>query len=253
LRQRFGVDPSNARIRVNTRATLLAALLLRLGHGDVLVCGLTGRFLRHLEHVSDVLGLAPGVRAPAALHLLITPKGPLFIADTNVNPNPGAAELADITLMAAEAVGRFGLTPKVALLSHSNFGSHRTHQANKMAAALQLIHQRAPDLEAEGEMQADTALSEILRQRLLPHSRLKGAANLLIMPNLDAANIAFNLLNSVTDSVAIGPLILGLARPAHVLTHAASVRQIINITAVAVVDAQLAERRQELGAGMGGL
>jgi malate dehydrogenase (oxaloacetate-decarboxylating)(NADP+) len=244
LRERYGVDPSSARIRVNTRVTVLGALLLRLGYGDALLCGITGSYYRHLEHVTDVLGLAPGVKTPAAMNMLITPKGPFFLCDTNVNPKPNALEIADMTLMAAEAVRRFGMTPKIALLSHSNFGSHKTHQSRKMADALQLVHERAPELEAEGEMQADMALSETLRQRLFPNSRLQGAANLLIMPSLDAANIAFNLLKMIADGVAIGPIMLGLARPAHVLTKAATVRRIVNMTAITVVDAQMAERAE---------
>jgi len=241
LRERYGVDPSDARIRVNTRVTVLGALLLRLGYGDALLCGITGRYHRHLEHVMEVLELAPGVKMPAAMNMLITAKGPLFICDTDVNPNPGAAEIAEMAVMAAEAVRRLGIVPKVALLSHSNFGAHRTDEARKMAEALQLIHARAPELEAEGEMQADLALAESLRLRLFPNSRLKGAANLLIMPTLDAANIAFNLLKVITDSVAIGPILLGLNQPAHILTGASTVRRIVNMTAVAVVDAQMAK------------
>jgi malate dehydrogenase (oxaloacetate-decarboxylating)(NADP+) len=250
LRERYGVDPSDARIRVNTRVTVLGALLLRLGYGDVLLCGITGRYHRHLEHVAEVLGLAPGVKMPAAMNMLLTSKGPLFICDTDVNPNPDAAEIADMTLMAAEGVRRFGIIPKVALLSHSNFGSHKTDEARKMADALQLIHAQVPELEAEGEMQADAALSESLRQRLFPNSRLQGAANLLIMPNLDAANIAFNLLKMISDSVAIGPILLGLDRPAHILTGAATVRRIVNMIAVAVVDAQTAETAEEVPASL---
>ncbi len=241
LRERHGVDPSDARIRVNTRVTVLGALLLRLGYGDTLLCGITGRYHRHLEHVTEVLGLAPGVKMPAAMNMLITSKGPLFICDTDVNPNPGAGEIAEMTLMAAEAVRRLGIVPKVALLSYSNFGAHRTGEARKMAEALQLIHARVPELEAEGEMQADMALVESLRLRLFPNSRLKGAANLLIMPSLDAANIAFNLLKVITEGVAIGPILLGLNQPAHILTSASTVRRIVNMTAVAVVDAQVAE------------
>ena len=241
LRERHGVDPSDARIRVNTRVTVLGALLLRLGYGDTLLCGITGRYHRHLEHVMEVLGLAPGVKMPAAMNMLITSKGPLFICDTDVNPNPGAGEIAEMTLMAAEAVRRLGIVPKVALLSYSNFGAHRTGEARKMAEALQLIHARAPELEAEGEMQADMALAESLRLRLFPNSRLKGAANLLIMPSLDAANIAFNLLKVIIEGVAIGPILLGLNQPAHILTGASTVRRIVNMTAVAVVDAQMAE------------
>jgi len=247
LRERYGVDPSSARIRVNTRVTVLGALLVRLGYADVMLCGITGSYRRHLDHVMDVLGLAEGVKTPAAMNMLITPKkGTLFLCDTNVNLDPSADEIADMTLMAAESVRRFGITPKVALLSHSNFGSHQSSQARKMADALQLIRQRAPELEAEGEMEGDTALSETLRLRMFPNSRLEGAANLLIMPSLDAANISFNLLKMMTDGVAIGPIMLGLAKPAHILTKATTVRRIINMTAVAVVDAQLAERAPDI-------
>ncbi|MEE4377954.1 MAG: NADP-dependent malic enzyme [Candidatus Competibacteraceae bacterium] len=242
LLERRGVDPSGARIRVNTRATILGALLLRLGYGDVLLCGMTGSYHRHVDHVIDVLGLAEGVKTPATMNLLIGPKGSVFICDTEVNHNPNAQEIADMTLMAAEEVKRFGIFPKVALLSHSNFGSQTGPQSRKMAEALQLIRQSAPDLEVEGEMQADLALSEGLRKRVFPNSALHGSANLLIMPNLDAANIAYNLVKMTTDGVAIGPLMLGLARPAHVLNKSATVRRIVNMTAVAVVDAQVTKQ-----------
>ena len=245
LLERKGVDPSAARIRVNTRATVLGALLVRLGLADVLIAGITGTFMRHVEHVTDVLGLAPGVHSPMALHLVITPKGTLFMCDTQVNQDPNAEEIADMTLMAAEAVRHFGIVPKAALLSASNFGSRPNPSSLKMARALQLVRERAPDLEVEGEMQADTALYEPLRQRLFPNSQLTGVANLLIMPNLDAANIAFNLVRMVADGVAVGPIMMGLARPAHVLTKAATVRRIVNMTAVAVVDAQLTAAASE--------
>jgi len=244
LLERRGVDPSGARIRVNTRATILGALLLRLGYGDVLLCGMTGSYHRHVDHVIDVLGLAEGVKKPATMNLLIGPKGSVFICDTEVNHNPNAEEIADMTLMAAEEVKRFGIFPKVALLSHSSFGSQTGPQSRKMAEALQLIRQRAPDLEVEGEMQADLALSEGLRKRVFPNSALHGSANLLIMPNLDAANIAYNLVKMSTDGVAIGPLMLGLAQPAHVLSKSATVRRIVNMTAVAVVDAQVTEQQE---------
>nr|MDQ2696221.1 phosphate acyltransferase [Pseudomonadota bacterium] len=246
LKERSGIDPSDARIRVNTRTTVLGALLVRLGHADVMLCGTIGRYNRHLEHVRDVLGLREGVKTPAAMNMLITGRGTLFIADTNVNIDPRAEEIARITLMAADAVRLFGITPKVALLSHSNFGSRKSLSARKMADALQLIRRVAPELEVEGEMQGDTALSEALRSRMFPNSRLKGVANLLIMPTLDAANIAFNLLKMVAaDGVAVGPIMLGLGRPTHVLTKAATVRRIINMSAVAVVDAQVFSRGAE--------
>ncbi|MBK8963703.1 MAG: NADP-dependent malic enzyme [Candidatus Competibacteraceae bacterium] len=237
LRGRFGVDPNKARVRVNTRATVIGALLLRLGHGDALICGLIGGYPDHINYVLDIVGLREGVKTPAAMNMLITSHGPLFFCDTDINAEPTAEEIADITLLAAEEVGRF-VQPKVALLSHSSFGSHKSPQARKMAEALQLIRQRAPDLEVDGEMRGDVALSEELRGRTFLHSRLKGAANLLIMPNADAANISHNLLKEVTNGISVGPITLGLAKPAHILTRSATARRVINMTAIATVDAQ---------------
>ncbi|HRD50750.1 MAG: NADP-dependent malic enzyme [Candidatus Competibacter sp.] len=244
LRGRHGVDPNNAQIRVNTRATVVGALLLRLGHGDALICGLVGNYPDHVDYVLDIIGLREGVRTPAALDLLITSQGPLFICDTHLNENPSAEELADITLLAAEEVRRF-VTPKVALLSRSNFGSYKSPQTRKMAEALAIIRQRAPDLEVEGEMRGDVALSAGLRSNIFPASQLKGEANLLIMPNVDAANISYTLLKMLTNGVAIGPIMLGLAQPAHVLTPSSTARRIINMSAIAVVDAQEALRRTD--------
>ncbi len=237
LRGRYGVDPNKARVRVNTRATVIGALLLRLGYGDALLCGMIGGYPDHVEYVLDIVGLREGVKTPAAMNMLITSHGPLFFCDTDINADPTAEEIADITLLAAEEVSRF-VPPKIALLSHSSFGSHKSRQARKMAEALQLIRQRAPALEVDGEMRGDAALSEELRNRVFLHSRLKGAANLLIMPNADAANISHNLLKQVTNGVSVGPITLGLAKPAHILTRSASARRIINMTAIAAVDAQ---------------
>ncbi|MBK8183872.1 MAG: NADP-dependent malic enzyme [Candidatus Competibacteraceae bacterium] len=237
LRGRFGVDPNKARVRVNTRATVIGALLLRLGYADTLLCGLIGGYPDHIEYILDIIGLREGVKTPAAMNMLITSHGPLFFCDTDINADPTVEEIADITLLAAEEVGRF-VPPKVALVSHSNFGSHKSRQARKMAEALQLIRQRAPDLEVDGEMRGDAALSEELRSRALLHSPLKGSANLLIMPNADAANISHNLLKEVTNAVSVGPITLGLAKPAHILTRSATARRIINMTAIAAVDAQ---------------
>ena len=237
LRGRFGVDPNKARVRVNTPATVIGALLLRLGHGDALICGLIGGYPDHINYVLDIVGLREGVKTPAAMNMLITSHGPLFFCDTDINAEPTAEEIADITLLAAEEVGRF-VQPKVALLSYSSFGSHKSPQARKMAEALQLIRQRAPDLEVDGEMRGDVALSEELRGRTFLHSRLKGAANLLIMPNADAANISHNLLKEVTNGISVGPITLGLAKPAHILTRSATARRVINMTAIATVDAQ---------------
>ena len=239
LLERDGVDPSTARIRVNTRTTVLGALLLRLGYADALLCGLLGGYQRHLDHVTEVLGLREGVNTPAAMSMLITNKGTIFICDTHVNLDPNAEEIADMTLMAAQRVQRFGITPKVAMLSYTNFGSRKSAQSRKMTEALQLIRQRSPELEVEGEMQGDAALSEKIRTQLFPNSRLKDIANLLVMPNLDAANISFNLLKMVAaEGVAVSPIMMGLGKPAHVLNKASTVRRIINMTAVAVMDAQ---------------
>lgn len=237
LRGRYGVDPNKARVRVNTRATVIAALMLRLGYADTLLCGLIGGYSDHIEYILDIIGLRDGVKTPAAMNMLITSYGPLFFCDTDINADPTAEEIADITLLAAEEVGRF-VPPKVALLSHSSFGSNKSPQARKMAQALQLIRQRAPDLEVDGEMRGDAALSEELRKRAFLHSPLQGAANLLIMPNADAANISHNLLKEVTNAVSVGPITLGLAKPAHILTRSATARRIINMTAIATVDAQ---------------
>jgi malate dehydrogenase (oxaloacetate-decarboxylating)(NADP+) len=243
--RRQGIDPSVARIRVNTRPTVLAAILLHLGYADAMLCGTVGRYDRHLRFVLGVLGKRKGVKTAAAMHMLITSKATLFIADTNVTINPDAKQIADIGLMAADAVRQFGIEPKLALLSHANFGSRRTKQSRKMAEALKLIRKRSPALEADGEMQGDTALLEVLRERVFPNSRLKGAANLLIMPNLDAANISVSLLKILaSEAVAVGPIMLGLAKPGHVLNKSATTRRILNMTAVAVVDAQLEAVRQ---------
>ena len=240
LRRRHGVDPSVARIRVNTRPTVLAAILLHLGHADAMVCGTIGRYDRHLEFVLDMLGRRREVKTAAAMHMLVTSKTTLFIADTNVVVNPDAEQIADITLLASDAVRQFGIEPKVALLSHANFGSRSSKQSRKMAAALKRIRRLAPALEVDGEMQGDCALLESLRARVFPDSRLKGTANLLIMPNLDAANISVNLLKILaSEAVAVGPIMLGLRKPAHILTKSATMRRIVSMTAVAVVDAQL--------------
>jgi malate dehydrogenase (oxaloacetate-decarboxylating)(NADP+) len=244
LRGRYGVDPNKARVRVNTRATVIGALLLRLGYGDALLCGLIGGYPDHVNYVLDIVGLREGVKTPAAMNMLITSRGPLFFCDTDINADPTAEEIADITLLAAEEAGRF-VPPKVALLSQSSFGSHKSRQARKMAEALQLIQQRAPNLEVDGEMRGDAALSEKLRDRAFLHSRLQGPANLLIMPNADAANISHNLIKEVTNSVSVGPITLGLAKPAHILTRSATARRIINMTAIAVVDTQEYLLRQQ--------
>ena len=238
LMGRRGVTPDLAKQMMRADTTLIGTMLLKRGDVDAMLCGVVGRHAGHLRHVADVVGLQANARCMATMNLLMLPNHTLFLCDTYVNEDPSAEQLADITLMAAEEVRRFGLTPKVALLSHSNFGSHRSASAQKMALARELIVARAPQLEVDGEMHGDTALDEETRNRLFPDSILKGAANLLIMPNLDAANIAFNLIKSVASGgITVGPILLGAAKPAHILTPTASVRRLMNMTALAVVDA----------------
>jgi malate dehydrogenase (oxaloacetate-decarboxylating)(NADP+) len=235
---RRGITPELAKAVMRTDATLIGCMLLRRGDVDAMLCGTVGGHAQHLRHVADVIGLEDQASAFAAMNVLILPQQTLFITDTYVNEDPDAACVAEITLMAAQEVRRFGLTPKVALLSHSNFGSKTSTSARKMAEARDLVVTRSPDLEVDGEMHADAALSEEIRNRSYTACRLHGAANLLVMPNVDAANIAFNLLKTASGGgITVGPILLGAAKPVHILTPTASVRRLVNMTAVAVVDA----------------
>ncbi|HEY9537873.1 MAG TPA: NADP-dependent malic enzyme [Kiloniellaceae bacterium] len=238
LMQRKGTAPEAAREIVRTRGTVIAALAVRLGDADAMICGTTGRYTRHLNHVTDVIGKVPNLHDCSAISLVILPSGSFFILDTYVTPDPTAEEVAEMTLLAAQHVRRFGLTPKVALLSHSSFGSSNSPSAQKMRNALALLHRRSPELEVEGEMHADAALDEAVREKIFPNSKLKGAANLLVMPTLDAANIAFNLVKVLGQGLSVGPILLGVAAPAHILTPSVTARGIVNMTAVAVADAQ---------------
>jgi malate dehydrogenase (oxaloacetate-decarboxylating)(NADP+) len=211
--------------------------MVRQNDADALLCGTYGEHATHLNYISNVIGLKPGAKQFAAMNLLLLPGRTLFICDTYVNPDPSAEQLAEITVLAADEVRRFGLAPKVALLSHSNFGAARTVSAQKMSRVRELLEQMAPQLEVEGEMHGDAALSEEIRMQVFPNSRLKGEANLLIMPTLDAANISFNLLKVVAgEGITIGPMLLGAAKPCHILTPTASVRRMVNMTALSVVD-----------------
>jgi malate dehydrogenase (oxaloacetate-decarboxylating)(NADP+) len=206
-----------------------------------MLCGTFGTHALHLKYVDQVIGRQKGVSAYYAMNGLMLPKQTVFICDTYVNYDPSAEQIAEMTLLAAEEMRRFGLTPKVALLSHSSFGSYDTPSARKMQQARDLLWERAPELEVEGEMHGDAALSEAVRSQVFPNSRLKGEANLLVMPTLDAANIAFNLLKQAAgDGVTIGPILLGAAAPVHILTPTATVRRIVNLTALTVVDAGIA-------------
>lgn len=234
--ERKGVSPDYAQAIVRSRPTLLGALMLKNGEADALLCGSIGRYQRHLQHISDVIGLAPGVDGFAAMNALILNKGTYFICDTYVNPDPDVEVMADTTLLAAAQVRRFGLTPKVALLAPSNFGSFDTPTARKMRDVLAVVRARDPELEIEGEMHSDAALSEDIRNRIFPNSRLKGEANLLIMPNLDAANIAFNMLKVLGEGLTVGPILLGATLPAHIMTPSVTVRGIVNMTAFTVAD-----------------
>ncbi|HTY99251.1 MAG TPA: NADP-dependent malic enzyme [Rhodocyclaceae bacterium] len=238
LQGREGVTPELAKQLMRSDATLIGAMLLRRGDAEAMICGTVGQHAQHLRHVGDVIGLKAGARCFAAMNLLLLPRHTVFLCDTYVNEDPPPELLADIALMAAEEVRRFGLTPKVALLSHSNFGSVKSASARKMAAARRIIAERAPELEMDGEMHGDSALSEAIRARLYPDCRLRGEANLLIMPNVDAANIAFNLIKVISgDGITVGPMLLGAAKPAHILTPTATVRRLVNATALAVVEA----------------
>ncbi len=246
LAERKGVSPEGARLEMRRRNTLIGATMIHKGEADAMLCGTFGNHAEHLHFVDQVIGLRAGVRHYAAMNALILPGRTVFICDTYVTDDPDADNIAEMTLLAAEEIRRFGLVPKAALLSASNFGSLlRSPSAAKMRRALELINERAPELEIEGEMHGDAALSEEIRLRLFPRSRLRGEANLLIMPTLDAANIAFNLLKTAAGGgVTIGPILLGAARPVHILTPSASVRRVVNMTALAVADAN-APRGQE--------
>ncbi len=234
---RKGVTPAAARTMVRTNTTVIGALAVRRGDADALICGLDGRFQTRLRHIRDIIGLAPGARDFAALSLVIAATGAFFLADTHVRYDPNAEEIADVAIACASHVRRFGITPKIALISHSDFGSADTPSALKMRAALALIRERAPDLEVDGEMQADTALSLAARERVLPGARLSGEANVLILPNLDAGSTALQLTRITAGALPVGPILIGPAKPAHILTPSVTARGIVNMTAIAAVEA----------------
>jgi malate dehydrogenase (oxaloacetate-decarboxylating)(NADP+) len=245
LTERKGVTPDFARVEMRRTTTLIGAMMLYKGEADGMLCGTAGVFAMHLHFVDTVIGLRSGLRNYAAMNALMMPGRTVFICDTYVNADPDADEITEMTLLAAEEMRRFGIVPKAALLSASSFGSLRTAAAAKMRQARELIAQRAPELEIEGEMHGDAALSEEIRLRVFPNSKLRGEANLLIMPTLDAANISFNLLKTAAGGgVTVGPVLLGAARPVHILTPSASVRRVVNMTALVVADAN-APRGQE--------
>jgi malate dehydrogenase (oxaloacetate-decarboxylating)(NADP+) len=234
---RKGVSPRAASEIVRTRRTVIGAIMIAKGEADALLAGPVGSFSSHLRHIVDVVGLDERMGEPSTLHALVLPQGPLFIADTNVSDHPGPEEIAATTLAAAAVVRSFGIEPKVALISASNFGSRDTPSARRMREALALITAADSGLEIDGEMHADTSLSPVIRERLLPQSRLIGPANLLIMPSLDAANIGYNLIKTVTGVVSIGPILIGPRLSAHIVTSSITTRGIINMSALACVQA----------------
>ena len=235
---RRGVPPEAAARRVRTRPTVAAALLLHAGLADAAICGGSGDWWRHMQYVMQVIPKRPEVSRIYALSCLILPAGVLFICDTHMNLEPTAEQIAEMTQLAAGTVQGFGLSPKAALLSHSSFGSSNSPSARRMRQALALIRARSPELEIDGEMHGDAALVETIRARMVPDSVLKGAANLLIMPGLDAANIAMNLLKAAADGLPVGPLLLGMAKPVHVVSPSVTARGILNVSALAALESQ---------------
>jgi malate dehydrogenase (oxaloacetate-decarboxylating)(NADP+) len=253
LMQRNGVSQEDARLALRRSRTLIGAMLMRRGDADAMLCGMSGAYATHLRYAVDVIGMREGVKTLAAMNVLMLPERTVFVCDTYVNPDPNVEQLAEMTLLAAEEVHRFGLIPRVALVSHSSFGSADTPSSRKMREALCLIRERAPDLEVEGEMPGDAALSNDVLTQMFPDSQLTGDANLLIMPTLDAANISFNMVKMVAGGgVTVGPILLGLSKPVQILTPTASVRRIVNMTALAAVKAasgQEQSRQQERAGG----
>jgi malate dehydrogenase (oxaloacetate-decarboxylating)(NADP+) len=241
---RKGVTPDAARTLVRTNATVIAAIAVKQGLADAMICGVEGRYMGHLTHIRDIIGLAPGSSIFAALTTVITAKGVYFLADTHINPDPDAAAIAEMSIQAAAHVRRFGMEPKIALLSRSDFGSYECESGHKLRQALAIIRAQAPELEVDGEMNGESALMPAFRQRVYPHSRLTGEANVLIMPNIDAANVGYQMVKVFGDALPVGPILMGAARPAHILTPSTTARGVVNMTAVAAVGAQQASESQ---------
>ena len=240
MTERKGMTAPMAKIEMRRRLTLIGSMLLHKGEVDGLICGTWGTTQLHLQYIDQVIGRSPTAHTYACMNCLLLPERQVFIVDTHVNYDPSAELLAEITIMAAEEVRRFGIKPKVALLSHSNFGSSTQPSAVKMSQTLALLRSKAPWLEVDGEMHGDVALDGDARRALMPRSTLEGDANLLVMPNIDAANISYNLLKQAAGGgIAIGPVLLGANRPVHILTPSATVRRIVNMTALTVADANV--------------
>jgi malate dehydrogenase (oxaloacetate-decarboxylating)(NADP+) len=243
LTERRGVSPAAAKNLIRSRPALIAAIMVERGEADAMICGLVGRYHKKLGYLRSVFDFDRGVTGTAAMTGVINNHGVWFFLDTHVQVDPSAEQIAEATLMACYRLKLFGIEPRVALLSHSNFGSHENASAAKMRRAYQLIRARAPRLNIDGEMQSDTAWDESLRRRIFPNTTLSGRPNLFVMPNLDAANITYNMIRVMTDGVAIGPILMGLDQSAHILTPASSPRRVVNMTALAAVDAQIRAQR----------
>ncbi len=246
IMERRGVTPAMARNTVRTSTTVIGALMVHRGEADSMICGTVGQYKKHLAHITNIIGLNPGVETPAAMNGLLNARGTYFFCDTQINPTPSIAQISEMTLLAAEEVRRFGMTPKVALLSHSNFGTGDHEDANKMRAAYQDIRRRAPTLEIDGEMHADAALSEEIRKTIMPNTTLQGEANLFIMPSVEAANISYNMAKVFSEGINIGPILLGVARPVHIVTPFVSSRGIVNVTSLATVGAQIHDKNESI-------
>ena len=244
LTERRGVTPAAAKNLLRSRPALIAALMVERGEADAMICGLVGRFHKKLGYLLSVFDFDRGVTGTAAMTGVINDHGVWFFLDTHVQVDPCAEQIAEATLQASYRLKLFGIEPKVALLSHSNYGSHENASAAKMRRAYKLIRTRAPKLEVDGEMQGDTAWDEMLRKRMFPNTTLHGRPNLFVLPNLDAANITYNMVRVMTDGVAIGPILMGLDQPAHILTPASTPRRVVNMTAIAAVDAQIRQQRE---------
>lgn len=245
LTERRGVTPAAAKNLMRSRPTLIASLMVERGEADAMICGLVGRFHKKLGYLRSVFALDPGVQCTSAMTGVINDRGAWFFVDTHVQVDPTAEQIAEATMQASYRLKLFGVEPKVALLSHSNYGSHDNPSAAKMREVWQILKKRFPKLEVDGEMQADTAWDESLRRRMFPHTTMTGRANLFVLPNLDAANITYNMVRVMTDGVAIGPILMGLDKPAHILTPASTARRVVNMTAVAAVDAQIRTAQTE--------
>ena len=251
LTARRGVTPAAAKNLMRSRPTLIASVMVARGEADALITGIVGRFHKKLGYVRSMIPLDPGVQSTSAMTGVINNQGAYFFLDTHVQDDPTAEQIAEATLQAAYRLKLFGIEPRIALLSHSNFGSHETPGSLKMRKVRELLLKRKPDLNVDGEMQGDTAWDEVLRNRIMPGSTLSGRANLFVLPNLDAANIAFNMVRVVTDGVAIGPILMGISKPVHILTTSATPRRVINMTAIAAVDAQIRQQREAERSGPG--